>query len=138
MEILDRDEFACQRCGSTDKTLHVDHTCYQFGKNPWEYPDEHLVTLCVSCHETVHGLRKRLKEVIGLLHTDFFESVYGYALGLLAQQENNKEWALDVCSWGTANGLAQAFDARIDDVIELLNEEPSATYVLYGLRSRKG
>lgn len=36
------------------KDLHVHHTYYQIDKLPWQYPNESLITLCRSCHETVH------------------------------------------------------------------------------------
>jgi hypothetical protein len=34
--------------------LHVHHTYYFFGRNPWEYPDEALITLCSHCHSDFH------------------------------------------------------------------------------------
>lgn len=37
------------------KNLHIHHKYYQKGKLPWEYPDEALVTLCWSCHESLHS-----------------------------------------------------------------------------------
>lgn len=49
--ILERDEFTCMHCGATDKTLHVHHTFYGTGKEPWEAKDNCLKTLCFSCHE---------------------------------------------------------------------------------------
>jgi hypothetical protein len=36
------------------KYLNVHHTFYQKGKNPWEYEDQHLITLCQPCHFKVH------------------------------------------------------------------------------------
>lgn len=39
--------------------LHVHHTYYQDGKEPWQYPDDSLCTLCWDCHELLH----RNKEV---------------------------------------------------------------------------
>lgn len=51
LEILSRDEFTCQRCGSKDKMLHVHHRYYLKVEFPWEYPDKALVTLCFECHE---------------------------------------------------------------------------------------
>lgn len=51
LEILNRDEFTCQKCGDKENTLHVHHRWYKFGKEPWEYPDEILITLCHNCHE---------------------------------------------------------------------------------------
>jgi 5-methylcytosine-specific restriction endonuclease McrA len=36
------------------KDLHVHHKYYQKGRNPWEYPNEALTTLCWHCHEELH------------------------------------------------------------------------------------
>ena len=51
MEILNRDGFACQLCGEIKETLHVHHFYYDYGKEPWDYPNNFLVTLCGNCHE---------------------------------------------------------------------------------------
>lgn len=53
LEILNRDEFTCQECGSKEKTLHVHHTHYIKNKNPWEYDNRSLVTLCWDCHRNI-------------------------------------------------------------------------------------
>lgn len=50
LEILQRDNWACQKCDSKENTLHVHHRIYLPGCNPWEYPDGYLVTLCELCH----------------------------------------------------------------------------------------
>ena len=52
-EILNRDNFACTKCGS-DKTLQVHHIKYSKALEYWQYPDELLITLCKSCHEKEH------------------------------------------------------------------------------------
>lgn len=49
--VLQRDEFSCQKCNDSTKTLHVHHRLYLPGKEPWDYSDEFLVTLCAPCHE---------------------------------------------------------------------------------------
>lgn len=51
LEIFNRDNFICQKCGDDNNTLNVHHRWYAFGKEPWEYPDDILVTLCDSCHK---------------------------------------------------------------------------------------
>lgn len=56
LEILNRDKFTCQICGSTEKTLHVHHTIYIPGRNIWEYEDDQLITLCEDCHAEEHGV----------------------------------------------------------------------------------
>lgn len=60
LSILDRDEFACQCCGSTSKTLHVHHLFYKkSSEGPWDYEDEALITYCDECHDALHSLSKR-------------------------------------------------------------------------------
>lgn len=50
LEILNRDEWACQCCLGEDVTLHVHHNKYE-GDFPWECPDQYLITLCENCHK---------------------------------------------------------------------------------------
>jgi hypothetical protein len=50
LEILQRDLFSCQSCCDDKSTLHVHHRIY-FDGDPWDTPDDFLVTLCESCHQ---------------------------------------------------------------------------------------
>jgi hypothetical protein len=52
LRIMERDGWACQRCQDSEETLVVHHRYYTSGAEPWEYPDEALVTLCWNCHES--------------------------------------------------------------------------------------
>ena len=51
--ILERDNYTCQHCGATDRTLHVHHKLYRKGVKPWQYDDAELLTLCEDCHDSV-------------------------------------------------------------------------------------
>ena len=55
--ILERDKFTCQHCASKEDTLNIHHTFYDFVeyKNPWDYPDDTLITLCENCHKEEHS-----------------------------------------------------------------------------------
>lgn len=64
LEILNRDGFACCHCGDTTATLHVHHTRYEFGKDPWDYPVESLVTYCEDCHSLAEQARTELRELV--------------------------------------------------------------------------
>lgn len=50
LEILQLDAFRCRVCESTTKTLHVHHLYYIKGNDPWDYPDNALITMCEGCH----------------------------------------------------------------------------------------
>ena len=51
--ILKRDKYKCTKCNST-KNLQVHHKAYSFDREPWEYTDNYLITLCKICHEKEH------------------------------------------------------------------------------------
>jgi hypothetical protein len=64
---MQRDNFTCRECGATDKTLNVHHGYYTGGKNPWEYADETLHTVCEDCHERYEEIKHDLHLEIGKL-----------------------------------------------------------------------
>jgi len=58
LSILNRDEWKCQLCGDTENELHVHHLYYSKGAEPWQYPDDALVSYCFHCHYLVELLKK--------------------------------------------------------------------------------
>lgn len=62
LEILNRDEFSCQRCGDSESTLHVHHLSYEKGKEPWDYVLENFMTLCQSCHDSEYECRSKYEK----------------------------------------------------------------------------
>lgn len=52
LEVMQRDDFRCRNCKTTEVTLNVHHRYYTTGANPWEYTLDALVTLCEDCHAT--------------------------------------------------------------------------------------
>ena len=59
LTILNRDDWSCRFCHDRESTLHVHHTYYETGLEPWEYEDHTLLTLCHVCHgkETKHSYK---------------------------------------------------------------------------------
>jgi hypothetical protein len=53
-----RDEFECQQCGDGESTLCVHHLRYVQGWEPWDYPDDLLMTLCEECHNIEYECMK--------------------------------------------------------------------------------
>lgn len=60
LEVMDRDRFRCRRCECSSKTLNVHHLIYRKGAEPWDYPSDHLLTLCEECHAYVESEEVRL------------------------------------------------------------------------------
>lgn len=54
LEIMRLHDFKCAECNAGDKELHVHHSYYVKGREPWDYPNWSLVCLCHNCHEDEH------------------------------------------------------------------------------------
>lgn len=54
LEILQRDNFTCQKCKAIDKTLNVHHRWYEKNNEVWDYPDIAYQTLCEDCHKNTN------------------------------------------------------------------------------------
>lgn len=64
LEVLQRDNWTCQECFKTDKTLHVHHLVYNKGKDPWDYEEGFLITLCSDCHQDIEDSQVKQIESI--------------------------------------------------------------------------
>ena len=58
LEVFERDDWTCQECGATDRTLHIHHKFYRRGLEPWQYSDAALDTLCEDCHRLKESGRR--------------------------------------------------------------------------------
>lgn len=76
-QILVRDNYECQSCRHKYHSNDVHHIAYVKGWEPWDYPDEYLLTLCRSCHDNEHYIENKLKEMrlSGLLWSDIANKI---------------------------------------------------------------
>jgi 5-methylcytosine-specific restriction endonuclease McrA len=51
LELLQSTDFTCELCGATDQQLQIHHPIYRVGVEPWDYPTDTLMVLCLQCHE---------------------------------------------------------------------------------------
>ena len=56
LEILQRDKFKCRACENEKETLNIHHISYDKNKEPWDYDNDNLITLCDECHKTWHNI----------------------------------------------------------------------------------
>lgn len=108
LEIMQRDEFTCQDCGDTGKTLNVHHGYYAKGMAPWEYEDATLHTLCEDCHKLAQQSLTALYRTIGTFDISMTEMVRGFASFFSGPAINDSAW-LGV-------GIARAAGLDADDV----------------------
>lgn len=75
LHILARDEWMCPMCGNKEFTLVVRHRRYLSDKEPWDYPNELLITLWEACHgyarESMPGAERFLIDTLkAKFHSD--------------------------------------------------------------------
>lgn len=81
LEILNRDEFVCQKCFDDKSTLHIHHLYYTADAEPWDAADGQLITLCAECHQAeTDSLRGSIDYLVGLIRlcgymSDDFERI---------------------------------------------------------------
>jgi hypothetical protein len=69
LEIMERDEWTCQICGTKEKTLHTHHLLYIKGREPWDYVDPSLQCLCEDCNEKEGRVPVVAAEDLGAINT---------------------------------------------------------------------
>lgn len=86
LKIFEHDGWTCQRCHDKGTTLHVHHKRYLPGKDPWDYDERLLITLCKDCHESENESRPEYEEMIidilkdcGFLTDDLYAITSGFA-----------------------------------------------------------
>lgn len=70
LEVMQANEFSCEICGDTEKTLNVHHKEYFKDLEPWEYDIGQLSCLCEDCHEVQHDTVDLLKWVCSYARLD--------------------------------------------------------------------
>lgn len=58
LEILQRDNWCCQLCSDNNTNLQVHHKVYISGREPWDYENEVLITVCQHCHACIEAIKK--------------------------------------------------------------------------------
>jgi len=62
LSIMERDRWQCKMCFTETVTLNVHHLFYDKGKDPWEYDNGALITLCEDCHRKEHDFSSIAKD----------------------------------------------------------------------------
>lgn len=84
LEILNRDGFSCCKCRTSKETLHVHHKRY-IGGDPWNIPNDALVTLCEGFHANeTEMLSEACAEFLAIVRDRFTsDEIYRLAASLL-------------------------------------------------------
>jgi hypothetical protein len=79
LEIMAFDQFSCRGCGDATSTLNVHHVVYLPGRDPWEYENCYLMTLCEACHTEQHAAMHDLALICANYSTQFLDGVVRFA-----------------------------------------------------------
>ena len=106
LEILKRDEWTCQKCFDSGSTLAVHHRDYLLNTDPWDYPNDLLITLCEECHDNERTERSGNEDdLLKMLRRLFLaEDIHTFASGFLAMKlQHSHEVVASVYEWALAS-----------------------------------
>lgn len=106
LDIMNRDEFTCRKCFDDKSTLNVHHSHYITGREPWDYPESLLITLCESCHEHETLTASAVKsDLINILCSKGFlaDDLYLIAAGFVQFDAGVPEVEATVLNWLLCN-----------------------------------
>lgn len=62
-------------------SLEIHHLYYEWGRDPWEYPDDAFLVLCDECHEERQAIERHIKkELVKMLRSvpaPILEDIFG-------------------------------------------------------------
>lgn len=127
LEILQFAGWECENCGSKDKTLHVHHSYYEKGLEPWEYPDISMSALCEMCHAVAQSDMQTLHRVIGEARTgDCYPlEIAGYIHGKVMLRD--PDWEVNCDDYNYATGVGITFNLTPEAIYELVDAEKNIT-----------
>lgn len=77
LDVMKREEFTCELCGSKERTLNVHHGYYRKAADPWEYETDTLHCLCEECHEDIQNLTAEIQRAIAFIPIGKLSSILG-------------------------------------------------------------
>jgi len=117
LEVFENAGWVCENCGDGTKTLNVHHKFYKNGREPWDYEEETLQSLCEDCHILTGDIDKKFKEETLLLSNEEKELVIGY---LKAIQLRNNGGSCDIDSAEEAMGFSDFFRINFQEVLRVI------------------
>lgn len=135
LEILEREDFTCEICGSTDKQLHIHHNYYEPKLKPWEYDSDTLHCLCCDCHLEEKNKKLLLDKTIGEMSHGMLDELLGYAKALIVYDIPIA--AIHINSAEEAVGVSDYWRIKDDDIISNIKNGSITIEKLIELQEKK-
>ena len=133
--ILERDGNACQECGST-RRLQAHHLYYEMDKDPWEYDDGVLRTLCDACHGQATDTLRAVRRTVGVLGNQSAQFVRGFVDALTVHQDFGG--AIRPTSAAEWNGIARYWGVNYLELQAVADDDGYLTFdAMWELAARK-
>lgn len=110
LKIMERDSFTCRLCDSKTETLNVHHKEYLRGRDPWDYEERLLITLCEGCHARVEDAKSHFAH---LIVEPFFLDTFGLMVSVGTEQKVSLQRLLSTASAfpDAVKAMVTAFDS---------------------------
>ena len=129
--IFARDDHRCRICGSRT-LLQVHHDIYRRGRDPGDYPDAELRTLCDPCHGAAESQKDRLAEALMLARPGMHDVLIGYLRADLvyddeaaiipvenldvAQGVGHRNYIASLAVWDVASGVKRIKQSHLNTI----------------------
>lgn len=65
LEILNLAKWQCEDCGTEKVELHIHHSHYLYGVDPWDHPGDLMTVVCKSCHKERQLVEQTIHTILG-------------------------------------------------------------------------
>ena len=94
LRVMERDDWKCRDCRNHRSQLHVHHCYYIPGVDPWDQPEEAMLTLCDECHVDRQSrevaLHVTLAKILAATPVCQIEAMFWCLLGRCAEIEREQ------------------------------------------------
>lgn len=66
--------------------MHVHHSFYRKGVEPWDYPNDTYQVLCTECHEQAEGVKQQFEEYVFTLPPEYQDTIMRAVLKIMASE----------------------------------------------------
>jgi len=119
LEILQRDDWKCIYCSDLKAVLHVHHKKYA-GLNPWDAPDDYLITLCEHCH-VCEELKKKTDWPVEIKKGKKYRNSYDDQVWM-AHVLTDGNFVLSIFYGNKFKGSLVLYKQELQELISMINE----------------